>query len=1022
MRRLYFFILIVLLPSAICFAQNSSGYTLKQFSTENGLPSNGIKGLQWDERTKFLWIATEAGIVRYNGSEFKTFTKENTPFIASERTVFMIRNNSGEIYTSDLSNNLIRINKNKLSLWRSAKDIRPAGKGVYLISVSDSFFSKKSHIDDPGSFSTSFIRLATLSDTSCMILFQAMLYYYSISMHSPVFYETGIKRVRNIFKIGKSCFVVDSANRIQLLNLETKISTPFNIRFSDKRITIDKNANSGIYWSPGMENPLLFDNGNAWIISFDGKEIIATHLLSNIPPDTYIRFAQYSKQLNTLFIGTDSKGLIVFYPKRVESRKRKQETSTTRNSYYSQIELSNGNILTNESDIIGDALNNDADVPIKGKFTYFTYLMNDTLLWYAKNSNGLNYSVIHNYNYKTGKENAFLKARFGDGAFASVGNKLYFVTDGGIGFFDRDSLFYTYRYSQSSPGNLFFNMVETEPGILSIAGCDGFLQYDIGKNKLDTVYSKPSYCVRSVWKYKDYVFFGTYGDGFYISKQGKIKRMPLDKNNYLLYTHCFVPDDKGFCWMSTNRGLFKASIDDLIYAYENNDPNVYYYYFGKNDGMEMTELNGGCSPCALLMKNKTISFPTMDGLLWVHPDRSESVLPDGEIFIDEISVDDERYNADSIHLKNLPAKSGEIIVRLGVPAWCNKENLYIDYRINDEQEWRSVDVEKGMEIHFNNLAPGKYKLIIRKRNGFGNNNYSYKEIEFYIRIPWFKQWWFNVLMLGLLAMLFMWYYNVRTRQLRIKQEKLEMQVAEKTKELQQKTEVLEKNDTIKTRLISIISHDIVTPLKFITVAGKNLVDKRKMMTEEMQDETIQEMVNTTQELQLLSTNILNWIKYQNENRRLAKETFNLREMVSQVLGLLQSLAKQKSNTIHNKVEADLEIYQLYEPVKILVYNLLTNSINFTEKGNIYVEAVETNDAIIISVKDEGIGMTQEQIQRLLADEVVITAANVDNKKGHGLGYLIIKDLVKTMGATLQIESEKGKGTKVSVYFPINHTS
>lgn len=62
-------------------------------------------------------------------------------------------------------------------------------------------------------------------------------------------------------------------------------------------------------------------------------------------------------------------------------------------------------------------------------------------------------------------------------------------------------------------------------------------------------------------------------------------------------------------------------------------------------------------------------------------------------------------------------------------------------------------------------------------------------------------------------------------------------------------------------------------------------------------------------------------------------------------------------------------------------------------------------------------MTPEQIQRLMADEVVITAANVDNKKGHGLGYLIIKDLLKNMGASLHIESKRGEGATVSIKMP-----
>ena len=108
--------------------------------------------------------------------------------------------------------------------------------------------------------------------------------------------------------------------------------------------------------------------------------------------------------------------------------------------------------------------------------------------------------------------------------------------------------------------------------------------------------------------------------------------MPLDKRRYLLYAHCFIPDDDGYCWISTNRGLFKAKVDELINAYEKNSSTVYYHYFGKNDGMDMIEMNGGCTPCALQLRNKTLSFPTMDGLLWVDPEKAKPILPDGEIF------------------------------------------------------------------------------------------------------------------------------------------------------------------------------------------------------------------------------------------------------------------------------------------------------------------------------------------------------------------------------------------------------
>jgi signal transduction histidine kinase len=204
----------------------------------------------------------------------------------------------------------------------------------------------------------------------------------------------------------------------------------------------------------------------------------------------------------------------------------------------------------------------------------------------------------------------------------------------------------------------------------------------------------------------------------------------------------------------------------------------------------------------------------------------------------------------------------------------------------------------------------------------------------------------------------------------------------------------------------------------VTAAGKNLIEKRKMMPEELQKETIQEMTNTSQELHLLSTNILNWIKYQNENRRMTKEIFSLHEMVKQVLGILNSLAHQKNLLIVNDINPELTIYQYYEPLKILVYNLLTNAIHFSEKGTITIRAEQKQSNIFLSVQDEGSGMPPEKIQSLMEDHVVISSANVDNKKGHGLGFLIIKDLLKTVGASLHIESTVGVGSKISIIIPV----
>jgi len=302
-------------------------------------------------------------------------------------------------------------------------------------------------------------------------------------------------------------------------------------------------------------------------------------------------------------------------------------------------------------------------------------------------------------------------------------------------------------------------------------------------------------------------------------------------------------------------------------------------------------------------------------------------------------------------------------------------------------------------------------------NGFGVDNYSYNEFHFHINTAWYQQWWFYILLVFLIMGLGSLYIRLRTRQYAIRQRKLEKQVFEKTKELQLKNEILEKNDTVKTRLISIISHDIITPLKFLSVAGKNLVQKKQLMSEEMQSEAIKEMTKTSQDLQLLTTNILNWIMYQNHNRRMVKENINLHEKVERVFGILKPLAHQKQQHLLNSIDEQLVVFQYAGPLRVLIYNLVMNAINFSGKGNISVSDRREDNNVIISVRDEGAGMTPEQIQNIMDDEVIISSTTVDSRKGHGLGYLIIKDLIKMIGAELKINSEKGKGTIVSITIP-----
>lgn len=1023
MKRLTFFLFTTIVTCCEIFSQSKGNFHTSIYTTENGLPSNGIKGLEWDESSGFLWIATEAGISRFNGLDFSNFTFGNTPFIKSERMLFIVKNNKGKIYAADQSGTLFTINNNRLFLYQKVGNVPQYDLNkMFTISISDTFFKDRTFYKASQPFNLLYTSNLATSDTSAFIIYQSKVYSLRMGMNDAVLYPDSNVAALAGFKLDKRCFFFSKRRIIYELHDDPALNKAVPIVDEEGNNLNFLEKSGRIYWVNGMENPVLINQNKAWVLSWSENKIIATEICDEIPTGALIEYVQYSQKKKLLFIGTDSKGIIVISKNRVTAMKNLAPDFNQRNAYYSQIELKNGNVLTNEGHIIGNS-QSMADVPIKGKFTYLTSVTKDSTLWYCQNDKEAGYVCLHSYDQKNRQTRVYKKIQGAEIVITELSNgKKLAVTEFGIAWFIGDSLQYIYRHPAVSYNTASYKAEEIEPGVVLLATCAGILKFDTNKKLVDTVFKSVGYCIRSTWRHKDYIFFGTYGKGFLIWKNGMLKSMPIDKGKYLLYTHCFVPDKDGFCWMSTNRGLFKAKIDELINAYEKDLPVVYYHYFGKNDGMDIMEMNGGCTPCALEMKNKTISFPTMDGLLWVDPEKANPILPDGEIYIDEIHADSIEHDPKKPGSFLLPVNTKDIDIKLAFAAWCNKENVYLEYQLNDTLNWQPINTDINAIVHISNLSPGEYTVRFRKLNGFGINNYSYKTIHFRIITPWYKMWWFTVLVVFAVGGLVLLYVNLRTRQLKNSQQRLEKQVSEKTKELQLKNEVLEKNDSIKTRLISIISHDIVTPLKFLTAAGKNLIEKRNVMSEELQKETLAEMANTSQELQMLSTNILNWIKYQTENRRLARENFNVHELVQQVMGILRSLARQKHLVLKNMVDPNLTMYQFYEPLKILVYNLLTNAINFSEKGEIQIGTERENEFIRIWVKDHGVGMTPEQIQHITADEIIITSANVDKRKGHGLGYLIIKDLLKMTGGTLQIESEKGKGSTISITLHANQKS
>ena len=980
-----------------------SAYHIQRITTDNGLPSNGIKGLQWDAQTGFLWIATEAGVARFNGADWRLFNRANSPAMYSERMLFLLKTHDGRIFTSDETGDLFFVVRNELQFMGETRlDTRPATFRLTGLAASGRLF-RQSSLQAPPDFGFNWLKeqLVPIDERRLLFTHNDTLYDYRLGKPVPAFITT-LEPGSKIFELDDSLFVFD---RKGCYRLDQATLQKTSIQLTGWSEAEKKAA---IFWDYGMKEPILVNGHQVWTLEHSNGKLEPALICDVMPADGLVSFVKYDRPSGLLFAGTQSKGIVVIRKNLIKPLRKADLSADEPTAYYSQVGLSDGRILTSRGHVLDEKGTVPTPLPISGPFNNFV-AEKDSTLWYSRED------TIYFYSYLTRKTT---RIQPGSGSitdgFAWSKDSMWVANAIGIGVVRGETIAYHYRYPQANiNSNVPFAMEEIAPGFIGIATCRGLLRFDVADHRLDTLLSIPGICVRALWKFKDYLFIGTYGGGIWVYKDGKIRSIPVDKRGYLEYAHCFVADRLGYCWISTNRGLFRARPEEMAGAFDNTSRQIAWHYYGREDGMDMTELNGGCTPCALQLNDSTLSFPSMDGLVLVNPSQPVPRFPEGSVYIDGFTADSQQVNAASLIRPVLPAGTRDLSFNLAFAAWKSKENLTIEYKLDPySADWETLDLTHSPELRFSNLPYGYYQLQVRQPNG---SDRSLILAAFYIQPHWYQQGWSWLLALCLITILVILLVWWRTRQYKVRQNKLETQITEKTHELQFKNEELEKTDLIKTRLISIISHDLVTPLRFLHLTGKNLVENKHGLQEALRQEAIAEMATTSKELELLSTNILNWIKYRNEDRRLAKESFDLHEMVDQLFGVLGAMARQKNIALVNQIEEGLIVYQYIEPVKIVLYNLILNGINFTSTGHIRVSSEPAREAITLFIEDTGVGMTQEQINNIMADHFIISSANVDNRKGNGLGYLIIKDLLKIMRASISIRSEKEKGTTVTVW-------
>ena len=243
--------------------------------------------------------------------------------------------------------------------------------------------------------------------------------------------------------------------------------------------------------------------------------------------------------------------------------------------------------------------------------------------------------------------------------------------------------------------------------------------------------------------------------------------------------------------------------------------------------------------------------------------------------------------------------------------------------------------------------------------------------------------------------------------------------AEKT--LKKANERLEKLNEMKSEFISVVSHDLRTPLTSIKNAVSLLVTEKAGKLNETQAKFMSMAERNIDRLARLINDLLDLSRMEASKMQLQLAEVDIKRIIEQAVETFKSRADDKAIILGTDLEEDLPIvYVDSDRIEQVFANLLDNALKFTpEGGKITISARKIEDKVEVSVEDTGVGLSEGNRQHIF-DQFYQTEDTLSRKTGGtGLGLSIVKQLVEAHGGKISLESEAGKGTRFFFALPVH---
>ena len=1033
-RAALFSIVCLMFLSAIVFPLDPQKkvhtYPMSKWDVDKGLPQNSVMSIT-QSRDKYIWLGTERGLVRFDGVHFTVFNSAKDKNIRNNRTTTLLEDKNGNLWWGSRGGGLNRMKDGEiehfekkdglkddfvLSLFEDMNGIIWVGtfKGLSRIETD----GRLSIFDPEGKFDGKII--VTMTETPDGRIWAGT---YNSGIYSIAGNRVNEYRVRGApADLPIRAFLVDRNGRLWAGTNGRGLAA-----YSDDKFDLYEKNHL-------LSNQTVFSlyedtNHNIWIGTAGGLNRLAGDKLSTWNEDSVLSQAiirsLFEDHEGSLWVGTNTLGLL-----RLQDGK------------FDSLSVQDGLSADNITCIYHDS---------KGG------------IWIGTDGQGVNYinstdeGIIRILTSAQGIASDFVYSVTED-----LNGRIWIGTNSGITVLDRLSLSVSSRIS--GKGNLpndIINVLYTgnDGSVWAGTAGGGIIRFADGKSTLySTENGLSNNFIHSIYEDREgSIWIGTYGGGLNLFRNGEFTNYNSNSGLTNNFVFSVIEDKKGRIWLGTGGGVnlihegkvyplnqtmpvFTDTIYNILVT-ENNDlwltsdmglfhirgsdtekylngdlTELPCRLYNSRDGLNSDECRGGIQPAGFKSLSGKLFIPTTKGVSIFDPGREQRNIPEPPVYIESIHADHPFENEHGIAV--FPGKTRKIDFSFTALSFLAPER--VEFRVKLEgfdEDWTMITDPRNRTVSYTNLSAGAYNFRVVASNSDGVWNNTGAEFKFRIRSQFYSSPLFYA-MIGLgLLILFIFLYNRRIRNVGKREAELKWMVDERTKELRSSNMRLTEANEQKSELLSMAAHDLKNPLQAI-IGFSELISLRQDCPENIKKNAhlileasrgMLETINNT-----LNITVIREGKVTISN----EELIDLTELSRLVVEIYSEFAKKKNQIVITRFWSDCFIKGEKERIKIVIENLLSNAIKYSPLNrNIILSVQKTGKNVVLSVKDEGSGFSEEDRDKMFEKFRRLSSKPTAGESSTGIGLSIVKKIVDLHRGKIWLESTEGEGSIFFVSFP-----